>query len=185
MDLRGKPLIQHVYDNCAATGIFTGVAIPHTPGNEDLHKYLKENDIPYYRGSVNNVALRYLMAASYFNLRHIIRVTGDCPLINTDVILELFNYYNSHKVEYASNLIPRTYPKGWDCEMFNIDQLLRAVKEGTAEEKEHVTPRIIKNCIKDNSIGGIFQSVNDSAINLSVDYLEDLERLRALGLNPS
>lgn len=184
-ELNSKTIIEHVYERASATGLETIVAIPDTNKDKPLEDHLNSCKIPFYKvANENNVANRYLETARKFKASHIMRITADCPMLNTELLLKLADLYQTRSFSYVSNVLPRTYPKGWDAEIFELDALYRAAKLGTKRDLEHVTPYIIREAMRWGTIGGLTQSVNESDINLCVDYLEDLERLSKLGLGP-
>jgi len=94
-----------------------------------------------YEGSEHNVLLRYLNAALRHGADVVMRVTGDCPLISPELCGDVLAKLKGEGAEYASNLMPRTFPKGLDCEAFPMDVLQAAHITATSnEEREHVTP---------------------------------------------
>jgi spore coat polysaccharide biosynthesis protein SpsF len=90
-----------------------------------------------YLGPEENVLQRYLLAAEWAKAGVIMRVTGDCPLIHPDVCAAVLSAF---KGGYASNIEPRTFPKGFDCEVFDM-MTLREAEENCyfSEDREHVT----------------------------------------------
>ena len=74
---------------------------------------------------------------------NIVRVTGDCPIIDPQLVDEVINKYNKHAVDYISNTDPPTYPDGLDVEIFSFSALETAYKKAkTTIDCEHVTPFI-------------------------------------------
>jgi len=110
--------------------------------------------IKFFRGDMNNVLDRYYQAAKHFNLKHICRITSDCPLIDPDIIDLVANRYLQTGVDYISNSRPEsTYPDGLDLEIFSFKVLAKTWKEaGLLSEQEHVTPYIWKNPEKFKSL---------------------------------
>ena len=80
--LWGVPLIQHVINRVAHTGYHIIVVIPDTKSNDPLADYLEKNHIQYCRGLEHDVLDRFYKCAKFFNLKDIIRVCADTPLIN-------------------------------------------------------------------------------------------------------
>jgi spore coat polysaccharide biosynthesis protein SpsF len=97
-----------------------------------------------YRGSEDDVLDRYYQAAKQFKASMIVRITSDCPLIDASVIDHLIASYQSAvpPVDYASNTMARTYPRGLDVEIFSFDALEKAWREDQSSWREHVTPYI-------------------------------------------
>ena len=78
-----------------------------------------------FLGSEQNV-LRYYLAAKYFNLKTIIRITSDCPFIDPKIIDKVLNTFIVKKLEYCSNTIQPTYADGQDVEVFTFKLLEEA-----------------------------------------------------------
>ncbi len=96
-----------------------------------------------YQGSEHNVLGRYLGAAIEHDADVIMRVTGDCPLICPELCGDVLSVLK--EADYASNVHPRTFPRGYDCEVFTMRLLLKANEHATLDEREHVTPWMQKN----------------------------------------
>ncbi len=99
--------------------------------------------VSVYRGSEQDVLDRYYQAAKLFQADVIVRVTGDCPLIDPAVLDRLVSDYIEHfpAYDYISNAIVRTYPRGLDVEVFSFKSLeIAASQARRPEEREHVTP---------------------------------------------
>jgi glutamate-1-semialdehyde 2,1-aminomutase len=94
-----------------------------------------------YRGSENDVLDRYLQAAKTAAADVVIRITGDCPLIDPGLVDEAIRRFKATDVDYLSNTSPPSYPDGLDTEVFTFAALERAAREAEkAFDREHVTP---------------------------------------------
>ena len=142
-------------------------------------------DVKYYRGDEDNVLNRYYNSALITNAQNIVRVTGDCPLIDPhivdDLIIEFKNnscdfmdpfYYGEGKGSLAG------FPDGTNPEIFTFKALEEAnFYSTTQEQKEHVTPYIIQKlvCKKYNipiNIGH-YNNINFAKLHLSLDTQDD------------
>jgi spore coat polysaccharide biosynthesis protein SpsF (cytidylyltransferase family) len=96
-----------------------------------------------YRGSRDDVLARFVGAAAGHS-GPVARVTGDCPLIDPEIVDEVVALYTSRPdCVYASNVEPRTYPDGLDIEVVSHDTLERLAAEiADADDREHVTTAI-------------------------------------------
>jgi spore coat polysaccharide biosynthesis protein SpsF len=88
-------------------------------------------------GSESDVLERYCEAAESCGADIIMRITGDCPLISPELCGEVLATFKREGADYASNIEPRTFPKGLDCEVFSRNLLFLANDED--HEREHVT----------------------------------------------
>merc|ERR1711966_276825 len=96
-----------------------------------LLKISKKLNIKTFRGSTNNVLERYIKTASKYKVNNIVRLTGDCPLIDPILIKKMLNIYFQKKFDYFSNCYPydkRFFPVGSDVEIFNF-KILKYIKK--------------------------------------------------------
>jgi len=145
LDLCGKPVIQRVYERACKIDKTDDVIVATTLSNSDdrLADFCRNNGIPLFRGSENDVLDRYYRAAKHFKADAVIRITGDCPLIDPAVVNLVVLTFRSAEVDYASNVQPPTYPDGLDTEIFTFSALETAWKYATGSyDREHVTPYI-------------------------------------------
>jgi spore coat polysaccharide biosynthesis protein SpsF len=110
----------------------------------------------------------------------VVRVTSDCPLIDPEIVDDTVNAFRDRRVDYASNVFPRTYPRGLDAEVFSVAALDRAWSEAREpHQREHVTPYFYENPQKfrQASLTGI---ADYSRYRWTLDTREDLELLRTI-----
>lgn len=95
------------------------------------------------RGPLNDVLARYTLVARQTRADIVMRLTGDCPLLDPAVCADVIRLYHREGASYASNVGERTWPQGLDTEVFSAAALYQAEKEAkTQPEREHVTPYI-------------------------------------------
>lgn len=155
LPLEGKPMLVHIAERARRSkkAVLTIVATSVDPSDDPIQETCKTYGIPCFRGSLNDVLERYGNAAEAFEADIIVRVTGDCPLIDPEVIDNVIETYleNIEYVDYASNMDFPTFPDGLDTEVFSIRALRRSLKESKLpSEREHVTLYIRKNMRKIN-----------------------------------
>jgi glutamate-1-semialdehyde 2,1-aminomutase len=93
------------------------------------------------QGSENDVLVRYLDAAQAHQADIVVRITGDCPLVDPALVDNCIRQFKAAGVDYLSNTVPATYPDGLDIEVFTLSALERAGRDTTvAYDHEHVTP---------------------------------------------
>lgn len=103
-------------------------------------------NVPFWRGSRENVLERYYEAARANNLDTVIRITSDCPCLDPALVSRLLEEHISEKADYSSNSLIRQYPHGMDAEVFTFAALEEAFTSASQQyEKEHVTPYIYKS----------------------------------------
>jgi glutamate-1-semialdehyde 2,1-aminomutase len=117
------------------------VATPESSVNDLLAQLVRDLGYEVYRGSENDVLDRYYRAAEKFRADTVVRVTGDCPLIDPTLVDAVIAMFIESGVDYASNVYPPTYPNGLDTEVFTFAALEAAWTQAkAAREREHVTP---------------------------------------------
>ncbi len=149
------------------------VAIPGSNENDVLEEYLKKINVTCFRGNECDVLDRYYQCAKKFSLKHIMRLTGDNPLIDPEIINLAIDSYDNEKCDYLTNSVNRTFPYGTEVEIFSFNSLENAWKNAEKDsEREHVTPYFYNNPNKFN-IRHLTQSVNNSKFRYTVDQEED------------
>lgn len=117
------------------------VATSEDLNNADLIQHVTSLGFLCEIGDRNDVLDRYLQTATRHKADVIVRITGDCPLIDPVLVDMCVQTYFAETVDYLSNNNPPTFPDGLDVEVFSYGSLLRAAKEAVLEyDREHVTP---------------------------------------------
>jgi len=149
------------------------VACSKNEKDKNIIDICKNLEIDYFIGSENDVLERYYKAAKKFKALNIVRITGDCPLIDPKVVDEVIINFFKKNVDYASNGNPPTYPDGLDVEVFRFSALQYAFfKAKHSFEREHVTPFIVNH--KKFTKFNLKYYKNISSLRLTLDEKEDL-----------
>lgn len=184
-DLAGKPVLWHVLTRAMRIkgADMVLLAVPDESASDQLEALARSLEIATFRGSEHDVLGRYYGAARSVNADHIVRITADCPLFDphvASVVLEAIMPTPKRTIDYASNVLPRTFEKGLDCEAFTRWALELTNKVAhTAHEREHVTPWMQKAEIL-NRINIESGEPARAFENWAIDYPEDLERVRLI-----
>lgn len=92
-----------------------------------------------YRGSLDDVLRRYYTCAAEYAADHIVRVTGDCPLIDWRVVDDVVVRHLAEQNDYTHTT--ERFPDGLDTEVMTFAALTRAHQDAKMpSEREHVTP---------------------------------------------
>lgn len=117
--------------------------------DSELSKIVIKNGFDIYRGDKKNVLKRFYDAAVQLNLNDsdiIVRLTGDCPLHDSNIIDESIQAFKDMKCDYLANCVEPIYPDGLDVEVLNFKSLKLAYENASLKsELEHVTPYIRNN----------------------------------------
>ncbi len=183
-DINGRPMLAGMFDRVrSARKIDRCIAVTSTdPSDDPIVEMCGREGIDVYRGSLDDVLDRYYKAAAGINSDVIVRLTGDCPLMDPRVIDEVVGVYEQGGYDYVANSAPPpgTFPDGMDVEVLSFMALEKAWREAKKpSEREHVTfyfwqnPdkfRIFRHDRKDDL----------SKLRLTVDHPQDLEVVREI-----
>lgn len=93
------------------------------------------------QGSENDVLDRFVQAAKAHQADIVVRITGDCPLVDPELVDECIRRFKASGFDYLSNSNPPTYPDGLDIEVFTFKALKQSSEEtNKSYDREHVTP---------------------------------------------
>jgi len=182
-EVAGRTLLGYHIDRLKKTGL--GLVIATTINSEDnaVEAYCKAENIACVRGSEEDVLDRFITALKFCRATYFIRVTSDCPFIDSDLILEgveEFIRLNDDNV-YLSNCFPRTFARGFDFEMASTKMLLDAHRHSNELfDREHVTPYLWKNKSGRVNVHNISQMEDRSNLRVCVDTEEDFELVEIL-----
>ena len=114
MKVNNKTMLQLIVDrvNLIKKIDTTIVATTINKKDDEIIDWCKLKKIKFFRGSEDNVLNRVYKAAKKFRLSTIILITGDCPLIDHNIISQVLNIYLNNNADYVSNSHIRTYPDG-------------------------------------------------------------------------
>lgn len=180
--LDGKPVITRIVERCLSVPVGKIiVAIPWETESQaiidELNASFDDERLDIFTGAKEDVLDRYYQCATMHKLKTIVRVTGDCPLVDPKIIIDVIKLYFKNKLDYCSNVYPdRTFAKGLDCEVFSYDCLEAAwLTAQSTYDREHVTPWMQN---EDEVRKGLLKSsIDTSSGNLCVDVPADIKRL--------
>lgn len=143
--INGTPMIEVLLKRLAKSKEIDEIVVATSINkrNELLAKHVEELGYICEKGSESDVLGRYYQAAKIHNADIVVRITGDCPLVDANLVDNAINNFKAQDVDYLSNTSPATYPDGLDIEVFSIQALERAIIETDCVfDHEHVTPYI-------------------------------------------
>lgn len=174
--INGKPMIELLLSRLSQAKLVNKIVVATTTDKKNMPLVEHVAGLGYAceQGSENDVLERYLQAARKHQADVIIRITGDCPLVDPALVDKTLQAFNSQQVDYLSNVAPATYPDGLDIEIFTLKALEQAIAETQAEfDHEHVTSYLRSSGKFTNA-----SSVNEedlSALRWTVDEPTDFE----------
>lgn len=184
MDLGGRTMLERIVRRVRRCKRVDQVAVATSvsPLDDRIVTKCEQIAVPVFRGSELDVLDRFMGAARAFQADVCIRITADCPLIDpevTDYIIDRFWQANP-AVDYASNKIPQSYPRGLDTEVFTLSALERAWQRASRPyERAHVTVYIYEHP-EQFKLLSITSDVDRADWRWTVDTIEDLKFVREI-----
>jgi len=177
-----KTTLDFVINQLSFSKLIDRIVIATTSLDEDnvIEKKAKELGIDCFRGSKNDVLDRYYRCAKQFEMKTIVRITADCPIIDPTIVDKVIEQFHSGDYDYATNTIFRTYPTGTDVEIFSFQSLEKSWHEAKlSSEREHVTP-FLRNKNSGFKIKNVENEENVSHLRWTLDMNEDLILIREI-----
>ncbi|MFV0379759.1 MAG: cytidylyltransferase domain-containing protein [Anaerorhabdus sp.] len=175
--INDKSVLELVIQRVNKSNLINKVIVATSTEQSDDILLNKDLDVTLFRGDLNNVFSRYYDCAKQYKADVIVRITGDCPCIDHNVIDQAIKSHLDNNNDYTSNAIKRTFPHGMDVEVFNFSCFDKIEKsEMTKQDLEHVT-RFFYNNPDKFKLGNIVQSneLDTSDIRITVDEKNDYD----------
>jgi spore coat polysaccharide biosynthesis protein SpsF len=182
MDLGGETVLARVLRRLTRAPQIHELVVATTdnPSDDEIVSECARLQVSCFRGSEHDVLDRYLRAAEQFRSDLIVRITADCPLIDSEVVDEVVGDCITRQVDLSCNDVPHTFPRGLDVEAFTIEALRRIQDMADQPyQREHVTPLVYKR--PDIFRTYLVKGGRDmSHLRWTVDTPEDLQLTRAI-----
>jgi len=189
MDIAGRPALRLQLDRLAHSRELDEVVIATStdPSDDAVADFAREHGVRLSRGPLHDVLERYRHAGEELGCDAVVRITGDCPLIDPVLVDRTVSLYAEGGYDYvglatgagAARLDGGRFPTGFDAECFSTGALEKAWREAVEpSDREHVTPYLWRT--------GLFRTARlrgerDLAhYRCSVDTPEDLRLVRAV-----
>ena len=180
MEVMGRPLLSYQIERLRFSNRIDDIIIATTTNKEDdpVAKLAQREGIKFYRGSEDDVLGRYYQVAKEYGAEHIMRLTGDCPLIDPAVCDQVTEYYFNYRLDYVHT--GETFAEGLDCELFSFRALEKAWKNAQVKsEREHVT-LYFRNHPELFQFSKLDCKTDDSKYRITVDEEEDYVVAKAI-----
>ena len=175
LPLDGIPMIGYMLERLRYSKLIDKILVATTSSESDnkLSDYVKKLGIEVYRGSTDDVLKRVYKAAKKYCPDSVIRLTGDCPLIDPIIIDDLILDFCRKKADYSST--DSSFAEGLDAEIIKFNVLKICYKEARLiSEREHITQYIHNNKSR-FKMTSIFNNINYGNLRIVVDEIEDYE----------
>ena len=139
----GRPMIGVLLARLARSKLIDKIIVATSVDarNLPLIEYVRSEGYEVYQGEENDVLDRYYQAAKKASADRVVRITGDCPLVDPVLVDQVIQESSSLGTSYFSNTDPPSFPDGLDIEVFSFQALEDAWSNAVESfDREHVTP---------------------------------------------
>ena len=182
LDLAGKSVLTRVLERLRRAETIDELLVATTDRLADnaIVEECQRHGVAVFRGQEDDVLDRYQRAAESCAAGVVVRITSDCPLIDSEVTDETVRKFLAVRPDYASNCLQRTYPRGLDTEVMAARALQQAWSEADQPyQRAHVTPYIYEHPEKFKLVS-VTAEKDYSQHRWTVDTPEDLQLVRAI-----
>ncbi|MBN1161430.1 MAG: glycosyltransferase family protein, partial [Dehalococcoidales bacterium] len=180
-EIAGKPMLWHIVNRLKHARLVSEVVIAtsNKEGNEPIVKFAADNGIECYAGSEDDILDRFYQAVKKHNPDAVIRVTGDCPLVDPAIIDGMIRYYLNPKngkprFDVICNYMPPTYPDGLDVDLISFKVWEKAWRKLKSPWREWVPTYFFEHPER-YRLGNMAYKEDLSHMRWTVDYPEDLD----------
>lgn len=191
-ELRGKamlpildrPLLDWVIQRTRRASRISEVIVTTTDSvlNDPIEYWCVQNRIRMFRTGEGTLLDRFVQVAAWVNADHVVRIGGDCPLVDPQLIDAVVGQFHTDRsCDWCSNYWPeRHYPLGTEVECFSLDALRRVNDMAdTPELREQLNLAVCRNASAFR-ISSVCSAVDHSTMNWRVDGMPELELVRTI-----
>lgn len=184
LPLAGKPVLWHIFNRLSYCQKVDLIILATSTKKEDkqLKKIADLFTIPTFFGSLNDVLARYYQAAKKFRLNTIVRITGDCPLIDPEIVDEIIDKFYQKEYDYYG--LSGSFPDGLDVTVYSFNALEKAYQEAKLpSDREHVGGTFFKQNKNRFKTGGYVKFKNMDHCRWTLDESKDYQFLKIIFAN--
>lgn len=182
LPLVGRPALERMVERVRRARGIDQIIVATTVNRTDdpIAELAQSLGIGCHRGSEEDVLQRVLDAANAYRIDVIVELTGDCPLIDPEVISAVVATYREAGVDYVSNcLSSRTFPLGMETQVFATRVLADVARRtSSAEDHEHVSLYIYRHPELYSLLNHPAPAHFQSDLRLTLDTPADYELIR-------
>lgn len=181
-DVEGKPALSRLVERLRQAKELDDIVLATSVASADdaLEAWAISEEVKYYRGSEDNVLNRVVEAHRMMKSDVIVEITGDCTLLDPDVIDQAIQTYRINQADVVANVDPLSYPQGVDVQVFGFDLLAQVESQfDDPVVQEHVSIRFYRNPDIYRLIRLVAPlELHRPELRFQLDYPEDLEFIR-------
>ena len=177
--INGIPILAHIVDRCSqAVGKnYVVVATSSEKSDDPIEIFTKQLGVTCYRGSLNNVYLRFVDIIKILCVQHFVRVSADSPFLDPNLIQAALKQAERNDVDLITNIFPRRYPKGQSVELIRASGFLEPSYQLLQKfSAEHITRGFYLHAEQFDIINFSCKSgVNNGLSNWAIDTIDDFK----------
>ena len=174
LPIEGKTVLEHIYlrlKYCKKIDEIV-IATSSDSSDKDIVNLCLKNNFKNFIGSLDDVLDRYYCTARHFKADIIVRITGDCPVIDPIIVDEVISNFKNGNFDIYT--LSGDFPDGLDCQVFSFKALEKSWKLATLpSDREHVGAYIEKTKPELFNIGGLNKFKNLSHHRWTLDEMSD------------
>lgn len=157
------------------------VATSTLPQDDAVEQWCKEHQMPFYRGSEEDVLDRFVQCAKPYSPDYVIRVTADCPFMDYEMASEIVSLMHEKQVDIID--LSGELPRGLAIEIISLKALQYIHEHGhEGRHREHVTYYAYE--FKDEFSRATYQVPEDRKhpeFRITLDTEEDYKLISKIG----
>lgn len=172
--MAGKPMLALLIERLERVHGTDGIVVATSSSADDdaVAQFADGLGIPCFRGPLDDVLGRFVGTFRRFELDAGVRISGDSPLLDPALVERGIRLFHEERPDLATNVWPRTYPKGQSVEIVSREALERADAGANGEDREHVTAPIYRHH-EDYRIASFVAEMPSPDVQMSVDTEAD------------
>lgn len=184
MDIGGVPALERVVRRLRLCRRVDDIVLATTTSRQDdaLAEWARSSGLAVYRGSEEDVLERVVRAQQTMESEVVVEITGDCPLLDTELIDLGVETFFANDCDVVTNVRVPSWPQGADVQVFRLKQLAEVAETiDDAAVREHVSLYFYEHPERYRILHLLApRSLHAPQRRLQLDYAEDLEFIRAV-----
>ena len=177
VDICGKPLILRTIEGVRQSQLIDKVVISTTEDSVGIIELCKKNNVSYSISPEGDILNALYKAARENKADIIVRVWGDCPIINPEIIDETIAHSLKSGYQYTYS---KNHPVGQTVAVIPIQTLIHAWYTIKAAEHRRWIHKYFVEQYSDYVVGVCYSKVGNPNLNYTVDTQDDLNRIRQI-----
>jgi spore coat polysaccharide biosynthesis protein SpsF len=183
-DVCGKPSLLRLMDRLKRATTLDGIVIATTrhAADDALNDLALAAGVACFRGSEDDVLNRVVNAHRAMESDLVVEVTGDCTLIDPEIIDLGVNTFLANEADVVANVVQLSFPMGIDVQVFRLADLIEV--EATVSDpavREHVSLYFYEHPERYRILHLLApKRYHAPDQRLQLDYPEDLQLIREI-----